>query len=180
MKVAFLFLIACFSLASAQTTFALSSPDLTDGGTLPEAQVLNVLGCEGSNVSPALSWQNAPAGTQSFAVTVYDPDAPTGSGWWHWLIFDIPADVTGLEAGASSEGGTVPEGSVQSRTDFGTPGYGGACPPEGDAPHRYVFTVYALGTASLGLDAEASGAMVGFALNANALAQDAITVSYGR
>lgn len=173
--------LTLLGVAFAQAdAFTLSSPDLEEGGTLPEAQVLNGFGCEGPNVSPALSWQNAPEGTESFAVTVYDPDAPTGSGWWHWVVFDIPADVMGLAVGAGSEGGTVPEGSVQSRTDFGTPGYGGACPPAGDAPHRYVFTVYALGTESLGLDTEASGAMVGYSLNANALDQDSITVSYGR
>lgn len=173
--------IPSLGVAFAQAdAFTLSSPDLEEGGTLPEAQVLNGFGCEGPNVSPALSWQNAPEGTQSFAVTVYDPDAATGSGWWHWVVFDIPAEVTELEAGAGSEGGTMPAGSVQSRADAGVPAYGGACPPEGEAPHRYVFTVYALRTDSLGLPAEASGAMVGLFLNMNALARDAITVSYGR
>lgn len=160
--------------------FTLSSPDFEEGGTLPEAQVLNGFGCEGPNVSPALSWLNAPEGTQSFAVTVYDPDAATGSGWWHWVAFDISADVTGLEAGAGSEGGAMPKDSVQSTADAGVSAYGGACPPEGGTPHRYVFTAYALGTASLGLDANASGAMVGLFLNMNALARDSITVSYGR
>ncbi len=173
--------IPSLGVAFAQTdTFTLSSPDLEEGGALPEAQVLTGFGCEGPNVSPALSWQNAPEGTESFAVTVYDPDAATGSGWWHWVVFDIPTDVTGLEAGAGSEGGTMPEGSVQSTADAGVPGYGGACPPEGDAPHRYVFTAYALGTASLGLNTDASGAMVGLFLNANSLARGSITVTYGR
>src|SRR6266571_4858543 len=107
------------------------------GATIAEAQVFKGFGCEGKNVSPSLAWRNAPAGTKSFAITVYDPDAPTGSGWWHWIVFDIPADVTSLPAGVGNPAsGQTPKGAVQSKNDFGKPGYGGPCPPQGDKPHR--------------------------------------------
>lgn len=157
--------------------FVLKSAQLTDGGRIPDAQVFDGFGCTGGNVSPELQWSGAPEGTKSFAVTVYDPDAPTGSGWWHWVVFDLPASVSELPAGAS---GALPEGAVESRTDFGAPGYGGPCPPQGHGDHRYVFTVHALKTESLPLDAQASGAMVGFYLNANALGTASLTATYGR
>lgn len=162
-------------------SFTLTSPDLPEGKPLANAQVFDSLGCTGQNVSPALTWTGAPAGTKSFAVTVYDPDAPTGSGWWHWLIFNIPASVTSLPAGAGdAKGGKAPKGSVQSRTDFGGPGFGGACPPPGDKPHRYIFTVHALKVESLPLDANVSGAMVGYYLGQNTLAKASFTRTYGR
>lgn len=161
--------------------FHLTSPHMKDGGTLAEEQVSNGFGCSGANVSPALQWSTAPAGTKSFAVTVYDPDAPTGSGWWHWVMFNIPATATGLakDAGNPSQNAT-PAGSIQSRTDFGKPGYGGACPPAGDKPHRYIFTIYALKTDKLPLDSDATAAMVGFFLNANKLESTSLTATYGR
>ncbi len=177
-----LFFAAAASLVLSRAVaddFTISSRDLEPGGALKGAQVYKGFGCDGGNVSPELSWKNAPAGTKSFAVTVYDPDAPTGSGWWHWVIFNIPANVTHLPAGAG-DAAKAPAGSVQSRTDFGTAGYGGACPPKGDKPHRYVFTVYALKAEKLDLPATASGAMVGFNLNANALARATVTALYGR
>ncbi len=161
--------------------FTLNSPQLRNGGTMAPAQVFNGFGCNGKNISPELSWQGEPAGTKSFAVTVYDPDAPTGSGWWHWVTFNIPADVHHLPANAGDPAsGLAPAGAVQSRTDFGRPGYGGACPPAGDAPHRYQFTIFALDTEKLPLDADASPAMVGFNLQRHALARARITVTYGR
>jgi Raf kinase inhibitor-like YbhB/YbcL family protein len=142
--------------------------------------VFKGFGCEGGNVSPALAWKNAPAGTKSFAVTVYDPDAPTGSGWWHWVVFNIPADVTSLPLGAGNPaGGQTPKNAVQS-TDFGKPGYGGPCPPKGDKPHRYIFTVYALKADKIDADENASGALVGFMLNANKLGKASFTATYGR
>ncbi len=162
----------------AHADLMLTSPDFADGATLPEAQVLSGFGCTGGNLSPALSWSGAPEGTQSFILTLYDPDAPTGSGWWHWTVVNIPAGVTELPAGASPD--TLPAGAVEGRTDFGSPGYGGACPPEGAAPHRYVFTLYAMPEASLPLDAGSSGAMVGFYAHAMALDRAELTVTYGR
>ena len=142
-------------------------------------QVFNGFGCSGKNVSPPLQWSGAPVGTKSFALTVYDPDAPTGSGWWHWIVYNVPASVTELPLGAG-DGGRLPAGAVQARTDFGTAGYGGPCPPPGDRPHHYVFTVYALKTEKLDVPANASAALVAFSINANKLASASITASYGR
>src|SRR5499427_9572180 len=134
--------IACLAVAPvayAASAFKLESPTIKPGATLTEAQVYNSFGCSGKNQSPPLSWTGAPAGTKSFALTVYDPDAPTGSGWWHWVVFNIPANATGLPKNAGDvKSNLAPAGSVQSRTDFGTPGWGGPCPPKGDKPHRYI------------------------------------------
>lgn len=161
--------------------FSLISPQLEAGGTLKAGQVFNSFGCAGDNISPELSWSGAPDGTKSFAVSVYDPDAPTGSGWWHWMVFNIPADVNKLVADSGNlEKGLAPQGSVQSRTDYGTPGYGGACPPVGDKAHRYQFTVWALDVAELPLGPDVSAAMVGFYLHKHQLGRADITVTYGR
>jgi Raf kinase inhibitor-like YbhB/YbcL family protein len=161
--------------------FGLSSPVIKDGGTIGSEQVYSGFGCSGGNVSPELHWRNAPKETKSFALTVYDPDAPTGSGWWHWLIFNIPATVTNLPAnGGKVDGGGALKGTIQSTTDFGRPGYGGPCPPPGDTPHRYIFTVYALKVDQLPLKQDASGAMVGFYLNQNTLGKASLTGYYGR
>jgi Raf kinase inhibitor-like YbhB/YbcL family protein len=161
--------------------FRITSPTIKEQQKIGEEHVFNGFGCKGSNISPELRWENAPKDAKSFAVTVYDPDAPTGSGWWHWLIFNIPADVKSLprEAG-KADGSSAPKGSVQSITDFGQPGYGGPCPPPGDKPHRYIFTVYALKVDQLPLKQEASGAMVGFYLNQNKLAKASLSGVYGR
>ena len=174
-------LAACLVLSGSAWSggFTLVSPDIS--GQLSPDQVFAGFGCTGKNISPRLSWKGEPAGTKSFAVTAYDPDAPTGSGWWHWLIFNIPADVHSLEAGAGNPaGGLAPPGCVQSRTDFGQPGYGGACPPAGDKAHRYIFTVYALAVSKLDLKADAPPAMVGFFLNRNAIAKASLIAYYGR
>jgi hypothetical protein len=169
------------ALALAAGTFTLQSAEIKPDAKIDDAQVYKGFGCEGGNVSPSLKWTNAPAGSKSFAITVYDPDAPTGSGWWHWIMFNIPASVTSLPAGAGEPaGGKAPQGVVQSRTDFGKPGYGGPCPPKGDKPHRYIFTVYALKTDKIDAEADASGAVVGFMLNANKLAKASFTGKYGR
>jgi len=161
--------------------FQVTSAQVRDGATIAAEQVFNGFGCSGGNVSPELAWSAAPDGTQSFAVTVYDPDAPTGSGWWHWVIFNLPASTHGLAKNAGDpKSGLAPAGSVQSRTDFGAPGYGGPCPPPGDRPHHYIFTVYALKTPKLDLDSQASGAMVGYFLNANSLGKASLTGLYGR
>lgn len=165
--------------AFADEPFTLTSSDVAEGQTLDNKFVLNGFGCEGGNTSPALAWSNAPEGTKSFVVTAYDPDAPTGSGWWHWVAFDIPANVTSLDQGAGSADGAMPEGSIQSRTDFGATGFGGACPPPGEV-HRYEFTVHALGVEKLGLDENASAALVGFMTGANSLGSAKVTAVYTR
>ncbi|MGQ0811109.1 MAG: YbhB/YbcL family Raf kinase inhibitor-like protein [Nitrospiraceae bacterium] len=167
--------------ASFAAEFRISSPIIKEKGRIANEQVFSGFGCSGGNVSPELRWQDAPKETKSFAVTVYDPDAPTGSGWWHWVIFNIPSAVNMLASNAGKpDGGMAPEGSVQSVTDFGQPGYGGPCPPAGDKPHRYIFTVYALKVDQLPLKPDASGAMVGFYLNQNKLAKASLTARYGR
>jgi Raf kinase inhibitor-like YbhB/YbcL family protein len=166
--------------AVAAGTFKLQSPTVAPNGMLSNDQVYSGFGCSGKNVSPALSWSGVPQGTKSFAVTVYDPDAPTGSGWWHWLVYNIPASVSELPSGAGNAGGKLPAGALQGHTDFGTPGFGGACPPAGDRPHRYIFTVYALKVEKIEAPDEASAAMLGFMIHANKLAQASITARYGR
>lgn len=174
--------LACtFAAAASAGGFVLSSPSLRPGATLPAAQVYNGFGCNGGNTSPALRWGGAPAGTKSFALTVYDPDAPTGSGWWHWVVINLPATVMELPAGGGDAAGAgLPAGAVQGRTDFGTRGFGGACPPVGDKPHRYLFTVHALKVDKLDVPADASAAMIGFMINANQLAKASFTARYGR
>ena len=141
--------------------------------------VLNGFGCTGGNMSPLVEWRDPPTGTQSFAVTIFDPDAPTGHGWWHWTVFDIPPSVFRLEENASATQ-KLPAASIEGRTDFGTSGYGGPCPPKGDKPHRYIVMVYALKMAKLGLSPESQGATVGDALTQNALATASVTATYGR
>lgn len=175
-------LMAILVMAAAQAMagdFVLNSPQLEVGAIMSREQVFNGFGCTGANISPALNWSGEPAGTKSFAVTVYDPDAP--SGWWHWLVFNIPATTHALATDSGNpEKGLLPAGSVQSRTDYGKPGYGGACPPAGDKPHRYRFTVWALDTPELPLDRDVSAAMVGFFLHQHQLGQATMTVTYGR
>ena len=165
--------------AVAPAHFRVTAPDLTSKGRIATEHVFNGMGCTGQNVSPALNWSGAPAGTKSFAVTAYDPDAPTGSGWWHWVMYNIPADVTGLQAGAGN-GRNAPRGSQQGNTDFGSKGYGGPCPPQGDKPHHYHFTVYALKTDKLDVPGNATAAMIGYNINANQLASARITGLYAR
>jgi Raf kinase inhibitor-like YbhB/YbcL family protein len=165
----------------AAADFRLTSPTIKHHGTIGNEHVFNGFGCSGENISPELRWERAPKEAKSFAVTVYDPDAPTGSGWWHWIIFNIPPSVTTLTGGAGkSDGSGAPQGSVQSMTDFGQPGYGGPCPPQGNKPHRYIFTVFALKVDQLPLKPDASGAMVGYYLNQNALSKASFTGLYGR
>jgi Raf kinase inhibitor-like YbhB/YbcL family protein len=166
--------------AHAAGKFLLKSADLKPGAVLTEEQVFNGFGCTGANASPQLGWENAPAGTKSFVVTVYDPDAPTGSGWWHWVVYNIPAAAKELEHGAGSGTASLPEGAAQGRTDFGAPGFGGACPPVGDKPHRYIFTIFALKVEKLEVAADASPALIGFMTRANSLGNATFTTTYGR
>jgi Raf kinase inhibitor-like YbhB/YbcL family protein len=165
-------------------TFAVRSNSFKDGDYLPNAHILSAdfgFGCQGNNQSPHLAWSGAPTGTKSFAVTCFDPDAPTGSGFWHWLVVNIPANVRELELDAGNpKAGKVPQGALQTRTDFGTPGYGGPCPPAGDHPHRYLFTVFAVGTDRLSVMADTSAAVIGFQLHFNTLARAVIMGLYKR
>ncbi|MDC6111850.1 kinase inhibitor [Serratia rubidaea] len=158
-------------------TFRLYSNDLQDGAAMPEAQVFNGMGYQGENLSPHLAWSGAPAGSKSFVVTLFDPDAPTGSGWWHWVVANIPADVSELPTGAGSGRPGLPAGALQTRTDFGKAGYGGAAPPQGES-HRYQFTVHALDVEHIEVDADASGAMVGFNVHFHSLGSASLTVHY--
>jgi Raf kinase inhibitor-like YbhB/YbcL family protein len=180
-------LLAALSVAAAESPgaggggkFTLTSPDFAQGATLAAAQVFNGFGCSGGNLSPALAWSNPPAGTKSFALLVHDPDAPTGSGWWHWVVYDIPANVSSLPAGAGDpKKSLLPPGSQQGRTDFGTVGYGGPCPPPGK-PHRYYFRLYALKVAKLDVPADASAALIGFSVNGASLGKAELLGLYGR
>ena len=160
-------------------SFKVTSDDLIDGGTLPDAQVFNGFGVTGGNLSPHLRWTGAPGSAEGFAVTCFDPDAPTGSGFWHWVLFDIPANVTSLPTGAGSgSADTLPKGAVHARNDYGEQAYGGAAPPQGDPPHRYVFAVHALDTKQLGPDADASPAFVGFNLRFHTLARGLLIATH--
>jgi len=158
-----------------------TSDTMTDGGRLPEAQVFNGIGLSGGNTSPGLRWEGFPAGTRSFAVTCFDPDAPTGSGFWHWVLFDLPGNVTELAAGAASgDQSKLPAGAIHARNDYGSRDFGGAAPPEGDPPHRYVFAVHALDTDHLDADADASPAYVGFNLRFHTLGRGLLIAEYSR
>ena len=163
----------------ALAEFIVSSTNVKSGSPMALAQVLG--SCNGQNISPALNWSGEPAGTQSFALTMVDTDAQNGRGWWHWSVFNIPASVHRLAAGAGSEGSKdLPAGAIQGRTDFGFSYYGGPCPPVGDHAHHYEITVYALKVPSLPLDETASGAQVASSLGVNTLATAKIVGRYGR
>ncbi len=166
---------------SAAARFRLSSTDFKPNGPIGMEQVFNSFGCTGQNISPALAWSGAPADTKSFALLCHDPDAPTGgAGWWHWLVLNIPASVSALAKNAgAADGASLPAGAVQVNTDFGGPGWGGPCPPVGDKPHRYVFTLYALKVDKL----DASGgtaSLAGYMVNGNALAKARLVGKFGR
>lgn len=161
--------------------FQLTSPDIKAGAMIPKSFEFNGFGCSGENRSPALKWSGAPKGAKSFAVTVYDPDAPTGSGWWHWMVINIPADVTELKPDAGAVGGAnLPQGASHARIDYGVAGWGGVCPPQGDKPHRYIFTVYALKVDKLDVPPDATAALTGFMINGNSLGKASFTARYGR
>jgi Raf kinase inhibitor-like YbhB/YbcL family protein len=156
--------------------FMLMSTDLK-GNTFAMPQILNGFGCTGGNVSPELSWHGAPQGTQSFVLTMFDPDAPTGSGFWHWVVANLPAATMSLATGASRS--KMPTGALETKNDTGSVGYAGPCPPPGPA-HRYIFTIFAMKTAKIDVTADASGALVGFNTRANAIGAATLTAKYGR
>lgn len=162
-----------------QTTFTLKSNNLE--GQITKDQEFNGHSCNGKNESPQLSWSNPPEGTKSFAITMYDPDAPTGSGWWHWFIFDIPSNVFELVANAGNINlNLAPKEAIQSLTDFGTRGYGGPCPPKGHGTHQYIITIYALKVDKLGLDENTKPVVVGYTILSNALAKASLVAYYQR
>lgn len=191
-------LLACLVMGGAAHAesghFTLSSPDLA-GGTFDNKFVLNGFGCQGQNLSPALKWSNLPEGTKSLALQVYDPDAPTGSGFWHWTVYNIPATVTELAQGAGNNASSLPTGAFGGNTDFMDTGatgangnYGGPCPPKGDKPHRYIFTLYALAVPQVevaaGVPKTGSAGLFGFVLNKGVgpalLGKASFTATYGR
>jgi Raf kinase inhibitor-like YbhB/YbcL family protein len=166
-----------YSLLPAVPALTVSSTSIQQDARLPEEQVFDGWGLTGGNVSPQLSWAGAPAGTKGYAVTCFDPDAPTPSGFWHWLLVGIPADVANLDAGAGLAD-KAPRGAFHMANDFGDKRYDGAAPPEGDHDHRYMFAVHALDTDDLGLDDTASAAVTAFTLGFHTLARGVITATY--
>jgi Raf kinase inhibitor-like YbhB/YbcL family protein len=164
-------------------TFKVISESFQDGDYLSDRFALSTdfgFGCNGENVSPHLKWSGIPAAAKSFAITSYDPDAPTGSGFWHWLVVNLPPNVHELAEGAGSKNGKLPLGALQTRTDYGTPGYGGPCPPKGDHPHRYLFTVFAVAVEKLDVKPDTSAAVIGFNLHFNTIATAKIMGLYRR
>src|ERR1700691_4257092 len=167
----------------AHAQMKLTSDDIKNGAVGTKEMEANVFGCNGQNQSPSLKWTGAPEGTKSFAINLYDPDAPTGSGFWHWVVFNIPASTTSIPLNAGDvKKKLMPKSAIQSRTDFGTDGYGGPCPPQGDKPHHYIFTVYAVDEDKLqyAKDHNVSAAVVGFELHFHAKAKASFTATYGR
>ncbi|CAN5740042.1 YbhB/YbcL family Raf kinase inhibitor-like protein [soil metagenome] len=170
-----LLFIAASATAAFAGPFKLASNDFKAHGAIADKHVFNSFGCSGGNVSPELHWTDAPKDTKSFALMVHDPDAPTGSGWWHWVIYNIPADSTSIPTG-----GPAPKGASEQNTDFGKPGYGGPCPPEGSGKHHYNFTLFALKVDHLDIPKDATAAFVGFNVNGNMLAKTTLTGLYER
>ena len=170
------------SLNANAQAFELTSADVSAAAPIAAKHVFSGFGCTGGNQSPALSWKNAPAGTKSFAVMLHDQDAPTGgAGFWHWVVVNLPASATSLPAGAgAADGKALPAGASQINTDFGAPGYGGPCPPQGRDAHRYTFTVYALKVDKLDLPANATASLTGFMVNGNALGKASFAARYSR
>ncbi len=162
-----------YDLLPPTASFTVTSADVTDGQPLKDDQVAAL-----GNTSPQLSWEGAPEGTRSYVVTCFDPDAPTPSGFWHWVLVDLPAEVTSLDTGAGADGATLPGSAFMCRNDGGGKAFMGAAPPEGDQVHRYYFVVHAVGQDSLGVDSDASPAVVSFNLAFKTLGRAIITGTY--
>ena len=178
--VLFVSLLAPLGVSAEPAKFTLTSTDIAAGKQMKKAQEFNGFGCIGDDLSPQLSWSGAPQGTVAYAVFAYDPDAPTGSGWWHWQVVNIPAEVTSIATGAGkADSKVLPKGSMQIENDYGVAAFGGACPPQGHGVHRYQFTVYAL-SKKLELPVNASGALTGYMVKANSLASSTIEALYQR
>lgn len=178
-------LLSILSLSISAPAFAepltLSSQDINQGKFMSKAQEFKGFGCSGENLSPQLKWSDAPKGTKSFAITAYDPDAPTGSGWWHWQIVNIPMTVMEIPAGAGdTKENTAPTGSLQIKNDYGFRGFGGACPPKGHGVHHYRFTIHALSVEKLELPEDASGALTGYMINTHTIESSTIESLYKR
>ena len=170
------------SAIAQSAVFSLSSPDIAAGAMIEQTFAFNGFGCTGQNTSPALAWRNAPSGTKSFAVMVHDPDAVTGgAGFWHWAVINLPSGIAGVARGAGAvSGSALPEGAKQIATDFGTPSWGGPCPPAGDKAHRYDFTVYAMKAEKVEIPANATASLAGFIINANSLGKASFSALYAR
>ncbi len=167
------------ALPSFAGSFTLASNDISHGEFMNKKHEFSGFGCTGEDVSPHLKWANAPKGTKSFAITAYDPDAPTGSGWWHWQVINIPVSVMELPANSGNKTASLlPATSQQIQNDYGIAGFGGACPPKGHGVHHYQFTVHALAVEKLTLPDNASGALTGYMINANTLATSSIEALY--
>jgi len=168
--------------SSPKSKFVLSSPDTQMAAKVPETYVANLFGCSGGNMSPPLKWTGAPEGTKSFVLTLFDPDEHADpSGWWHWVVYDLPASTTELPKGAGVEkSSALPAGTMQGRTDLGNDAYHGPCPDKGDPPHRYTFTIYALSVDKLDVPADSSGAMVVSTAKEHLLGKAVFVAHYGR
>lgn len=172
-KVCLTLMLGLSSQIALSEDLKLTSSAIKAGSTIKMDQVLNGFGCTGKNISPDLKWTKGPKDTKFYAITMYDPDAPTGSGWWHWTLYNIPAKVTSFKAGK------IPDGAMEGRTDFGKPGYGGPCPPVGNKPHRYIFKVYAFKD-KVPVEADAPAAMLGYNIHQMKIAEGTLEATFGR
>jgi hypothetical protein len=173
--------VLLLSISASADSLTLSSNDIAQGKLMAKAHEYNGFGCSGGDLSPHLKWSNVPKGTKSFAITAYDPDAPTGSGWWHWQVINIPINVLEIPTGAGNTKSTAsPMGSSQIKNDYGSRGFGGACPPLGHGIHHYRFTLHAISVEKLELPDDASGALAGYMINANSIASSSIESLYKR
>ena len=175
------FFVSC-SVGHAQSALLkISSSDIAPNSTITSKHVFNGFGCTGENAFPQISWSNPPLGTKGYALTVYDPDAPTGSGWGHYAAINIPSTYNSLPASIAAENKfSVKDGIKQIRNDFGNYSFGGPCPPVGDKAHRYIFTIYALKTDKLDVPETATTALAGYMINQNSIAKASFTGFYKR